>query len=75
MLRENLRNTVTANYPQVISLEREINTSRNVLLENIGTLRSLLNNRLRSTQGRLNSYSGKLPQLPKKEQELTKVST
>ena len=71
-IRENLRNTVTASHPQVIALEKEIITSRNVLLENIGTVRSSLKNKLRTNRNRLQSFSGKLRQLPKKEQGLIK---
>ncbi|MCH3882526.1 GumC family protein [Tenacibaculum aquimarinum] len=71
-LRENLRSTVTANHPQVIGLEKEIATSRRVLLENIVTVRGSMQSKLRTNRNRLQTFSGKLRQLPKKEQGLIK---
>ncbi|VAW26034.1 Tyrosine-protein kinase, partial [hydrothermal vent metagenome] len=65
-----LSKEVTSNHPSLKLLNEEIETARNVLLENISSLKKATNVSLRNSKKRLNSYNYQLNKLPKKEQKL-----
>ncbi len=68
--KEKLESEVTANHPSLKLINQEIVTTRNVLLENITSLKKVLVLSLESSQKRLNSYNYELTKLPNKEQIL-----
>ena len=68
--KEKLSKEVTANHPSLILLKQEIETTKNVLLENIASLKKLIVLNLESSNRRLNSYNYQLTKLPDKEQTL-----
>ena len=69
-LREKLRNVVTDNHPKVKDLEKEIETTKKILLENIRNLRITFKNDLKKINKRLSVTLSKQKMLPEKEQGL-----
>ncbi len=70
--KRNLEQTVTPNFPTLKSINDRINTTRNVILENLSNLKSATNTNLSNILRRINSYNSRLNTLPKKEQGLIK---
>lgn len=68
--KEQLLKEVTSNHPSVVTLNQQIETSKNVLLENISSVKSVIEVGLRNSKRKLNSYNYQLKKLPKKEQQL-----
>ncbi|PKP12423.1 MAG: sugar transporter [Bacteroidetes bacterium HGW-Bacteroidetes-3] len=68
--KEKLSKEVTANHPSLIAVNQEVETTRNVLLENLSSLRNETKITLNNSKNRLNSYNYELGKLPKKEQKL-----
>ncbi|AMC09939.1 hypothetical protein Lupro_01110 [Lutibacter profundi] len=68
--KEKLAKEVTSNHPSLKLLNEEIETARNVLLENISSLKNATNVSLINSKKRLNTYNYQLNKLPKKEQKL-----
>ncbi|WKD86837.1 Tyrosine-protein kinase etk [Polaribacter huanghezhanensis] len=69
-VREKLRNTVTDNHPDVIALDKDIETTKKILLENIRNLKSTFKNDLKKVNSRLSVALNKQKMLPEKEQGL-----
>jgi len=65
-----LSKEVTSNHPSLIAVNQEVETTRNVLLENLSSLRNQTKITLNNSTNRLNSYNYELDKLPKKEQKL-----
>lgn len=68
--KEKLSKEVTANHPSLKLISEEIETARNVLLENLSSLKKVTNVSLANSVSRLNSYNYQLTKLPNKEQKL-----
>ncbi len=68
--KEKLSKEVTANHPSLKLVNQEIETVRNVLLENISSLKKVIILNMESSNKRLNSYNYQLTKLPNKEQKL-----
>jgi len=68
--KEKLRNEVTSNHPSLKLVNDEIETARNVLLENLSSLKDAIKVNLKNSERRLNSYNYELTKLPNKEQQL-----
>ncbi len=68
--KEKLSKEVTANHPSLILINQEIETVRNVLLENISSLKKVIVLNIESSNKRLNAYNYQLTKLPDKEQKL-----
>lgn len=68
--KEKLSKEVTANHPSLIAVNQEVETTRNVLLENLSSLRNQTKITLNNSKNRLNTYNYELDKLPKKEQKL-----
>ncbi len=67
-----LEQTVTPNFPTLKNINDRINTTRNVILENLSNLKSVTQTNLTNTKRRIGSYNSRLNTLPKKEQGLIK---
>ena len=67
---EKLSKEVTQNHPSLILNNDEIETTRNVLLENLSSLKNATLVSLKNSRERLNSYNYQLNKLPNKEQKL-----
>ncbi len=70
--KRNLEQTVTPNFPTLKSINDQISTTRNVIIENLSNLKSATQTNLSNIQRRMNSYNSRLNTLPKKEQGLIK---
>ncbi|MBK5208001.1 MAG: polysaccharide biosynthesis tyrosine autokinase [Flavobacteriaceae bacterium] len=68
--KEKLSKEVTSNHPSLIAVNQEVETTRNVLLENLSSLRNQTKIALNNSRNRLNTYNYELGKLPKKEQKL-----
>lgn len=68
--KEKLQNEVTDNHPTLVALNQEVETAKNVLLENVSSIKSVIELSLRNSKRRLNNYNYQLRKLPKKEQGL-----
>ncbi len=68
--KEKLSKEVTSNHPSLIAVNQEVETTRNVLLENLSSLRNQTKITLNNSRNRLNTYNYELDKLPKKEQKL-----
>lgn len=68
--KDQLSKEVTANHPSLIAINQEVETTRNVLLENITSLKNATKISLNNSRNRLNNYNYELNKLPKKEQKL-----
>jgi len=68
--KEKLSKEVTSNHPSLIAVNQEVETTRNVLLENLSSLRNETKITLNNSRNRLNTYNNELDKLPKKEQKL-----
>jgi capsular exopolysaccharide synthesis family protein len=68
--KEKLSEEVTANHPALIEIEDEVETTRNVLLENLASLVKATEVVLENSRRKLNSYNYELNKLPNKEQQL-----
>ncbi|MBT8316135.1 MAG: polysaccharide biosynthesis tyrosine autokinase [Lutibacter sp.] len=68
--KEKLRNEVTSNHPSLKLVNDEIETARNVLLENLSSLKDAIKVNLKNSERRLNTYNYELTKLPNKEQQL-----
>ncbi|MDD3723013.1 MAG: polysaccharide biosynthesis tyrosine autokinase [Lutibacter sp.] len=68
--KERLSKEVTSNHPSLIAVNQEVETTRNVLLENLSSLRNQTKITLNNSRNRLNIYNYELDKLPKKEQKL-----
>lgn len=68
--KEKLTNEVTTNHPSLKLVTDEIETTRNVLLENLSSLKKAIQVNLKNSEKRLNSYNYQLNKLPNKEQQL-----
>ncbi|MGV8945662.1 MAG: polysaccharide biosynthesis tyrosine autokinase [Lutibacter sp.] len=68
--KEQLSKEVTANHPSLIAVNQEVETTRNVLLENLSSLKNATKISLNNSRNRLNSYNYELNKLPSKEQKL-----
>jgi capsular exopolysaccharide synthesis family protein len=68
--KEKLSKEVTANHPSLIAVNQEVETTRNVLLENLSSLRNQTKITLNNSKNRLKTYNYELDKLPKKEQKL-----
>lgn len=68
--KEKLANEVTSNHPSLILLNEDIETARNVLLENLASLKQATLINLRNSKERLNDYNFELSKLPNKERKL-----
>ncbi|GAB1309363.1 tyrosine-protein kinase domain-containing protein [Urechidicola sp. KH5] len=65
-----LASEVTENHPSLVSLNQEIEAAKIVLLENIASVKKILEVDIKNSQKRLNIYNTKLQELPEKEQQL-----
>lgn len=70
--REKLSGKITASHPSLIALNHDIATTKNILLENISSLKKVLQLSVSNVQKRINIYDAELKTLPKKEQKLLK---
>ena len=68
--KEKLTKEVTANHPSLIMNNQELETTRNVLLENLTSLRETTIISLNNSKRRLGIYNSELTKLPNKEQRL-----
>ena len=68
--KEKLSKEVTANHPSLKSVEQEVETTRNVLLENLSSLKNETKITLNNSRNRLSNYNSELNKLPNKEQKL-----
>ncbi|MFZ2432569.1 MAG: polysaccharide biosynthesis tyrosine autokinase [Lutibacter sp.] len=68
--KDKLSKEVTANHPSLIAVTQEVETTRNVLLENLSSLKNETRITLNNSRNRLNNYNSELNKLPKKEQKL-----
>ena len=68
--KEKLTKEVTANHPSLILNNQELETTRNVLLENLASLKETTVVSLNNSKRRLGIYSNELTKLPNKEQRL-----
>jgi capsular exopolysaccharide synthesis family protein len=68
--KEKLQTEVTDNHPTLITLNQEIESAKNVLLENISSLKNVIELSLKNSKRRLNNYNYQLRKLPVKEQNL-----
>lgn len=68
--KEKLDTEVTSNHPTLITINQEIETAKNVLLENISSVKSVIEVNLKNSKKRLNNYNYQLKKLPAKEQKL-----
>lgn len=65
-----LESEVTANHPTLVSLNQEIETAKGVLLENISSVKKIIELQIVNSENRLNIYTSQLQNLPDKEQQL-----
>ncbi len=65
-----LESEVTDNHPSLVTLNQEIITAKNVLLENISSLKKIIKLDIKNSERRLNMYNSRLQTLPEKEQQL-----
>ncbi len=70
--KKNLEQTVTPNFPTLRTINDKINTTRNVILENLTNLKEATQTNLGNIRRRIGSYNSRLNTLPKKEQGLIK---
>lgn len=68
--KEKLSKEVTANHPSLKAVEQEVATTRNVLLENLSSLKNETKITLNNSRNRLSNYNSELNKLPSKEQKL-----
>lgn len=68
--KEKLSKEVTANHPSLKAVEQEVATTRNVLLENLSSLKNETRITLNNSRNRLSNYNSELNKLPSKEQKL-----
>lgn len=68
--KNKLSKEVTPNHPSLITIDQEVETTRNVLLENLSYLKNVTRITLNNSRNRLNSYNSELNKLPSKEQKL-----
>lgn len=68
--KEKLSKEVTANHPSLKAVEQEVETTRNVLLENLSSLKNETRITLNNSRNRLSNYNSELNKLPSKEQKL-----
>lgn len=68
--KEKLSKEVTPNHPSLIAVNQEVETTRNVLLENLSSLKNETKITLNNSRNRLNSYNSELNKLPNKERQL-----
>lgn len=68
--KEKLDAEVTDNHPTLIAINQEIETAKNVLLENISSVKNVINVNLKNSKKKLNNYNYQLKKLPAKEQKL-----
>ncbi|MDT8417224.1 MAG: polysaccharide biosynthesis tyrosine autokinase [Lutibacter sp.] len=68
--KEKLSKEVTPNHPSLIAVNQEVETTRNVLLENLSSLKNETKITLNNSRNRLNNYNAELNKLPSKEQKL-----
>ncbi|MDO9038456.1 MAG: polysaccharide biosynthesis tyrosine autokinase [Lutibacter sp.] len=68
--KDKLAKEVTANHPSLIAVEQEVETTRNVLLENLSSLKKETRITLNNSRNRLSGYNAELNKLPSKEQKL-----
>jgi len=61
---------VTDNHPSLVTLNQEIATAKKVLLENISSLKKIIQLDIKNSKRRLAIYNSQLQRLPKKEQQL-----
>lgn len=70
--KKNLEQTVTPNFPTLRTIDDRINTTRNVILENLSNLKGVTQTNLDNVKRRIRTYNSRLNTLPKKEQGLIK---
>ncbi|HSQ46024.1 MAG TPA: polysaccharide biosynthesis tyrosine autokinase [Lutibacter sp.] len=68
--KEKLSKEVTASHPSLKAVEQEVATTRNVLLENLSSLKKETRITLNNSRNRLSNYNSELNKLPSKEQKL-----
>ncbi|MFT7330853.1 MAG: capsular exopolysaccharide synthesis family protein, partial [Roseivirga sp.] len=68
--KEKLKQEVTSNHPSLIALNQEIQTTKQILLENVSSLKNLLNLNIKNSKRRESDYNYQLKRLPEKEQKL-----
>ena len=68
--KEKLRGEVTEDHPSYIQVSQELETVKGVVLENISSLKKIIELNLENSSRRLSTYNYKLDQLPDKEQQL-----
>lgn len=68
--KEKLSKEVTPNHPSLIAVNQEVETTRNVLLENLSSLKNQTKITLNNSRNRLNNYNAELNKLPNKERQL-----
>ncbi len=68
--KDKLSKEVTPNHPSLKAVEREVETTRNVLLENLSSLKNITKITLNNSLNRLSNYNAELDKLPSKEQKL-----
>ncbi len=68
--KEKLQNEVTDNHPSLVALNQQIETAKDVLLENVSSIKNVIELSLTNSNRRLNSFNYQLKKLPKKEQGL-----
>lgn len=68
--KDKLSKEVTINHPSLKLVNEEIKTTREVLLENLASLKEATNISLSNSEKRLSSYNYQLAKLPNKEQKL-----
>ncbi|MDP3353112.1 MAG: hypothetical protein Q8S44_05165 [Flavobacteriaceae bacterium] len=68
--KEQLTKNVTVTHPSYIAVNQEIETTKNVLLENLTSLKNTIQISVNNINKRIGTYGSKLASLPKKEQKL-----
>ena len=68
--KEKLQNEVTDNHPTLVALNQQIESAKDVLLENVSSIKNVIQLSLKNSKRRLNNFNYQLKKLPKKEQGL-----
>ncbi|MFV8279939.1 polysaccharide biosynthesis tyrosine autokinase, partial [Christiangramia marina] len=71
--RKNYQYTLKENSPVFADIDRQINSVKSILLENINSSKGLLNSELRQIQTRIAQLENEVQKLPQEEQDLLKI--
>ena len=58
--KEKLQNEVTDSHPTLVALNQQIETAKNVLLENVSSIKNVIELSLKNSKRRLNSFNYQL---------------